>query len=48
MRQLYAYVTNESTLYVSKEFYQIRSLMNDDARTKVYDACYILWFKELD
>ena len=41
MRQLYAYVVNESTLYVSKEFYPI-------ARTKVYDACYILWFKELD
>ena len=33
MRQLYAYIANEATLYDSKEFYQIRSLMNDDART---------------
>ena len=34
MRQLYAYtVANKSTLYFSEEFYQIRSLMNDDART---------------
>ena len=42
MRQLYAYVANESTPYFSKEFYKIRSLINDDARPKVFLLYFVV------